>query len=81
MDINQQAPCNGGTVSGPPDHIRSLHQGYGVQRKRSYTGPIVAGDSSGCPTEGHVKKYFGRRMGSEATGIRQAWREGGSVGR
>ena len=41
---------------------------------------MVVVDGGRCPTEGYAKIDFRRHMGAEATGIRQAWREGGSSG-
>ena len=61
-------------MGGPPAHIRSLRAGYRVQGWGAETGPVVAADGSGCPTESYAKKDFDIRTGAEETGIRQAWR-------
>ena len=38
---------------------------------------MVAEDCGGYSIEGHDRRYFGRINGEEATGIWQAWQEGG----
>ena len=38
-DIHWQAPSDGGTVVGPPSHIRSLRAGYGVKGRGVETAP------------------------------------------
>ena len=79
MDIHQQSPRDSGTVGGPPAHIQSLRTGDGVQGHEAETVPMVAVYGGGCPTEGYTKIDFVRHMGAEATGIQNAWQEGGSV--
>ena len=62
-------------MGSPPAHIRSLHAGGDMLHGRGEeTAPMVKLDGSGCPIEGHVKRYFGRRMGAEVTVIREVWR-------
>ena len=39
---------------------------------------MVEASGGGFPFEVHVKRYFLRRTGSEAAGIRKALREGGA---
>ena len=43
--------------------------------------PVVAEDGGRHATTGHVRIDFVRSKGAEATGIQQAWREGGVDGR
>ena len=50
---------------------------YG-KRPLADKGPVVTADGRGCPTDVYSKRYFVRRTGVEAMGIRQAWRVGGS---
>ena len=69
MDIYQQEPSNGGTVGGPLYHIRILRMGDWAQGRGVETGPVVAADGNGFPTEGYANIYFRRRMGVEVTGI------------
>ena len=42
--------------------------------------PVVTEYGGVLPTEGYAKRYLGRRMGEEETGIWKAWMEGGSYG-
>ena len=51
-----------------------------VQGWWAETGPVMAADDSGFPTEGCAKIYFSRNTGAEATGIQQAWWYGGKKG-
>ena len=55
MDIHRQAPNNGGTVGGPLDHIRILHARDKVIGRGGETGPMVAFDVFGYPTEVYAK--------------------------
>ena len=79
-DINQKLQINGGTVGGQRAHIQSLRAGDRVKGRGVETDPVVTEYGGGLPTEGYAKRYLGRRMGEEETGIWQAWREGGSYG-
>ena len=67
---------NGGIVGGNLAHIQSLCDRERVIRKGEDMVPVVVADGVRCPTEGYTKRYFGRRMVVEATGIRQVWWEG-----
>ena len=42
--------------------------------------PVVAVDGGGYPAEGYSKRDFDICTGVEATGIPQAWQEGGPAG-
>ena len=65
----------------PPSHILILRAtGDRVRGWGAELTPTVAADGGRCSTDGHVRRDFGRRKGAEATGIHQAWREGGVDG-
>ena len=73
--MHLQAPSNGGTVVGPPEHILSMLAGEdGLRGQGGDTGPVVVADGSGCPIEGRFLIDFGRRTGAEAMMILKAWR-------
>ena len=55
MGINRQAPSDGGTVGGPPDHIRILCAGDRVRGWGKEAVPVVVVDGCVCPTEGYSK--------------------------
>ena len=71
-DLHQQGLSNGGSVGGPPDHIRSLRAtGYRLRGWEVDTTPVVAVDGSRCSIEGRVIRYFFRSKGVEAIRIKQ----------
>ena len=68
-DIHRKSQINGGTVVGQRAHIQSLRAGDRVKGRGMKMDPVMKEDVDGFPTEGYAKRYFGRSMGEEATGI------------
>ena len=71
-DLHQQGVSDGGSVGGPPDHIRSLRAtGFRLRGWEVETTPVVVADGNRCSIEGRVRRYFVRSKGVEAININQ----------